>query len=214
VLANLHTLGYVYKWSVDGSFIARLKHPSITLRCVALACLNVMALTSSQHMRTKSYRMFSYAHFFGLACFLPALCGHNPIVIPYVLAAVGIYGMDHICRLMRLRIYSAQIEAFPGVSMTRIIVPYINYGWSEGQHVRVRLLPGSGLPCWMFLEVHPFVIASIPNSYDGLVLVCYARGRLDKTAVRFDSGTRIARKLCSCGHRTRRTIRWFRILLS
>ena len=84
--------------------------------------------------------------------------------------------MDHICRLMRLRIYSAQIEAFPGVSMTRIIVPYINYGWSEGQHVRVRLL-GSGIPGWMFLEVHPFVIASIPNSYDGLVLVCYARGR-------------------------------------
>lgn len=149
-------------------------------------------------MRTKSYRMFSYAHFVGLACFLPAvrlssalllsqsyntiaicvnqLCAHNPIVIPYIIAAVGIYGMDHICRLIRLRIYSAQIEALQGVSMTRIIVPYINYGWSEGQHVRVRLL-GSGIPGWMFLEVHPFVIASIPNSYDGLVLVCYARGR-------------------------------------
>jgi hypothetical protein len=63
----------VYRWTADGSFIAQVKHTHAAGGFIALGCLNLMALSSSQFVRKKSYRLFSITHFIGAVVFLPSV---------------------------------------------------------------------------------------------------------------------------------------------
>lgn len=100
---------------------------------------------------------------------------HKPVIIPYVFAAAIIYGADHLMRLVKSRVCKARIRPIPELSVTRIEVPHINAGWRAGQHVRLRVI-ASGMGWWGWTENHPFTIASVSNSQDGLVLMCKKSG--------------------------------------
>jgi ferric-chelate reductase len=95
---------------------------------------------------------------------------HNPAIVPYVLAAGIIYGVDHLIRLAKVRVCTARIKPFPELETTHLQIRNLNAGWRAGQHVRLRIL-SSGLGWWGWTENHPFTIASIPNTEDGLVLM-------------------------------------------
>lgn len=61
------------------------------------------------------------------------------------------------------------------MEVTRVEVPYVNAGWRAGQHVRLRVLSFS-LGWWAWTEVHPFTIASVSGSEEGMVLMCKRAG--------------------------------------
>lgn len=112
-------------------------------------------------------------------------------MIPYVLATVGIFGLDYVLRLVKTRIVTATIRPLPELDLTRIEIPNINAGWRAGQHVRVRIL-SSGMGWFGWAEVHPFTIASVGASRaqtgrgagtrrrtegaEGMVLMCKRSG--------------------------------------
>lgn len=100
---------------------------------------------------------------------------HKPVTVPYVLVAVGLYGLDRVVRLVKLRISSARIRPITELSITRVEVPNVNAGWRAGQHVRLRVL-SSGMGWFGWLENHPFTIASVANTDEGLVLMCKKTG--------------------------------------
>lgn len=103
------------------------------------------------------------------------VCFHNPVIVPYVLAALAIYGLDHLVRLVKLRICIARIRPFPELEMTQVQVYNLNSGWRAGQHVRLRVLCSS-MGWWGWTENHPFTIASVSSTEDGLVLMCKQSG--------------------------------------
>ena len=118
--------------------------------------------------------MFDLAPCFNL--FVCQVCFHKPAIVPYVLAAVGIYAIDHLARLAKLRICEARIKPLPELETTRIQIPTLNTGWRAGQHVRLRVL-SSRMGGWLgWAENHPFTIASMPNSENGLILMCRQTG--------------------------------------
>jgi len=102
-------------------------------------------------------------------------CYHQAVIVPYVFAAVVLYGIDHIVRLVKLRICTARIRALPQLSTTRIEVSKLNAGWRAGQHVRLRVL-SSGIGWFGWTENHPFTIASVSKTEEGLVLMCKSGG--------------------------------------
>lgn len=93
-------------------------------------------------------------------------------MIPYVFAACGLYGLDRvILRSIKTRFTKATIRALPELNATHIQIPGINAGWRAGQHVRVQVLSKSmgWVGCF---EVHPFTVASVSESEEGMVLIC------------------------------------------
>jgi ferric-chelate reductase len=95
--------------------------------------------------------------------------------VEYVLAAVCIYGLDLVLRLLKTRICTARIQPLPQLAMTRIEIPRLNFGWRAGQHVRIRVL-SSAMGLFGWAEMHPFTVASVSGSQDGLVLMCKKAG--------------------------------------
>lgn len=120
---------------------------------------------------------------------------HRPGLIPYVLATIGLFGLDYVFRFIKTRIVTATIRPLPELDLTRIEVPNINSGWRAGQHVRVRIL-SKGLGWFGWSEVHPFTIASVGASdaliggsvgnirrrdgEEGMVLMCKRTGTWTK----------------------------------
>lgn len=103
------------------------------------------------------------------------MCLHMPVITPYVLVAVGIYGLDHLVRLFKTRVTTARIRPLPELSLTRVEIPTLNSGWRAGQHVRLRVL-SSGMGWWGWTESHPFTIASVSDAEEGMVLMCKKAG--------------------------------------
>jgi ferric-chelate reductase len=97
-------------------------------------------------------------------------------MIPYILAGLGVYGLDLLLRVIKTRFCKATLRPLPDLGVTRIKVSQINAGWRAGQHVRVRIL-SSGMGWWGWTEVHPFTIASISGGNEGLVLMCKKTGK-------------------------------------
>ena len=64
----------VYEWSLNRTFTTQVKIPSVSWGLVALACVDVLALTSTNYLRRKAYRLFANAHFVGFVILLPAVC--------------------------------------------------------------------------------------------------------------------------------------------
>ena len=152
--------------------------PSNLWAFAALGALNLMLLTSTAHVRANHYRLFVLGHFAGFALFLPALCMHKPLATPYVLAAVFLYAADHLLRAVKTKTAIATLRAMPdlGGGTTRIEIPTVNGGWRAGQHVRIRVL--SARMGWLgWAESHPFTIASVAASEEGMVLLVKKGGR-------------------------------------
>lgn len=96
---------------------------------------------------------------------------HEAVTLHYILAAAAAYGFDRILRILKTRIFNARIKPIHDLSLTRIDIPALNAGWRAGQHVRIRVLSSAmGLVGWA--EVHPFTIASVAKTPEGLVLMC------------------------------------------
>jgi hypothetical protein len=111
------------------------------------------------------------------------VCSHKPAIVPYVLAAGTIYGIDHLTRLVKLRICTARIKPLPELETTNVQILTLNTGWRAGQHVRLRVL-SSRMGWWGWTENHPFTIASMSDTEDGLILMCKQSGTVGSWTAR------------------------------
>ncbi|KAH7912891.1 hypothetical protein BJ138DRAFT_1111918 [Hygrophoropsis aurantiaca] len=197
--ANVHTIGYIYKWALAGQMQEKLALPYVRWGFVALVCFDMLGFLSMAFVRSKSYNLFFSTHAISLIIFLPAACYHRPACVPYVIAACVFYGVDHLCRAIKTRFATAKLRPLPELGITRVEVPEINAGWRAGQHVRIRVL-SSGMGWWGWSEVHPFTIASVARTPEGMVLMCKKSGRwtnslynMAQTAVYGESGKEVGR---------------------
>ncbi|KAI0666438.1 iron reductase [Trametes maxima] len=192
--ANVHAIGYFYSWSASGNFTKYIAKPDMQWALVALIATDMLLLLSTDLFRQKFYNsIFVPSHIASVIIFLVAVCFHVTYAVPYVLAAVGVYGLDRLMRLLKSRVAIARLRPLPDLGMTRVEIPSINAGWRAGQHVRLRVLSlGMGWRGWA--EAHPFTIASVCRSPsgEGLVLLCKKAGdwtnRLYELAQRADYG--------------------------
>ncbi|KAJ7100631.1 hypothetical protein B0H15DRAFT_816746 [Mycena belliarum] len=181
--ANAHGLGYIFKWSQEGDFKAKIKQQANFNGLLALIAVNFIFIFSTAFFRSRFYRIFLTTHITGLAFIFPALWIHKPQLHPYIYVALGFYILDHVLRLVKTRICNATMRPLPELGVTRIEVPQLNAGWRAGQHVRIRVLSSAlGLTGWA--ESHPFTIASVSGGNEGLVLMVKKSG--DWTTRLFD----------------------------
>lgn len=172
LLVNFHSFGYFYRWQLEGTFTSSMRQPSHIWGVLGFAAINFVYLSSFGFMRKRFHTLFFVFHFVGFSLFLVAIYKHQPIMIPYVFAACGLYGLDRvILRSIKTRFTKATIRALPELNATHIQIPGINAGWRAGQHVRVQVLSKSmgWVGCF---EVHPFTVASVSESEEGMVLIC------------------------------------------
>ncbi|KAI6129320.1 ferric reductase like transmembrane component-domain-containing protein [Pisolithus croceorrhizus] len=174
--ANVHAIGYVYKWSIAGKLSTELAQPFIRWGLVALVCFDLLGIGSTQFVRSKSYNFFIITHVLGSFVFLFAACYHRPACVPYVAAACVFYGLDHLIRIAKTRITTATLRPIPELGLTRVEIPSLNSGWRAGQHVRLRVL-STGMGFFGLTEVHPFTIANVERTEEGMVLMCKKAGR-------------------------------------
>lgn len=163
----------VYEWTLQGIVTKRIMTNDVAFGFVGLIAMDVLLLFSVSFWRRRFYNVFLFAHILGII-FLPVgVALHMPATVPWVLAAVGIYGLDHLIRVFKTRICTATLRPVPELGMTRIEISHLNAGWRPGQHVRLRILSASiGIFGWA--EIHPFTIASA--SGDGLTLMVKKAG--------------------------------------
>lgn len=163
----------VYLWSVEGIFMQKLQTSPTAYGFLALISLDILLFFSTTFWRSKFYTIFLFTHIAGIIFFPIGLVFHMPSTLPWVLATLGIYGLDHLIRAFKTRICNATLRPIPELGMTRIEIPHLNAGWRPGQHVRLRILStGVGTLGWS--EIHPFTIASV--SGDNLVLMVKKAG--------------------------------------
>ncbi|KAK7052300.1 iron reductase [Favolaschia claudopus] len=180
---NVHSVGYIFTWAQEGDFTSRIKVYGNQYGLLAMVAVNLMFFFSTSFFRSRFYRIFVTSHILGFAIIIPAMWFHKSASHGYIYVALGFYALDHILRLVKTRMYNATIRPLPDMGTTRIEVPYLNGGWRAGQHVRLRVLTGAlGLTGWA--ESHPFTIASVSGSSEGLVLMVKKSG--DWTSKLFD----------------------------
>jgi predicted ferric reductase len=176
IASNLHSLGYIYQWTIDHTFSTNIRMPARIWAFVALATVDLMCLFSMPFFRRRAYNLFYFSHVVLFILFLPAVHAHVPSIWPYVIAAAGIISLDYLIRLMKTRVYDARIRPIPDLMLTRIEIPQLNAGWRAGQHVRLRVL--SSAMGWIgWAESHPFTIATAAKTPEGMVLLCKKTGR-------------------------------------
>ncbi|KAI6026496.1 hypothetical protein BKA83DRAFT_9140 [Pisolithus microcarpus] len=173
--ANVHALGFVYKWSVAGKLSIELAQPFVRWGLVALVCFDLLGMGSTQLVRSKCYNLFIITHVLGSFVFLFA-CYHRPACIPFIAAASVFYGLDHLIRMAKTRIITATLRPIPELGLTRVEIPSLNSGWRAGQHVRLRVL-STGVGFSGLTEVHPFTIANVERKEEGMILMCKKAGR-------------------------------------
>ncbi|TFK70004.1 hypothetical protein BDN72DRAFT_572361 [Pluteus cervinus] len=190
--ANVHGIGYFYKWTAAGNFKTAIRGPGNTWGLVALVCLDVLCLFSTSFWRKRFYSVFSLTHIVGITLGLVALWNHRETSVPFVATAIGLYILDHVLRLLKTHPCTATLRPLPGLQITQIEIPKLNTGWRAGQHIRIRVL-SSGLGWFGWSEVHPFTIANAShsdvdinhdhtqtlgdgNGGDGMVLLCKKAG--------------------------------------
>ncbi|KAH9915471.1 iron reductase [Epithele typhae] len=188
--ANVHAIGYFYKWSISGTLAQSLMMPQFRWGMIALISFNVLFQLSTQWVRQRFYNsLFIPSHiiFAVLACV--AVCNHYPVCIPYVLIAAIAYGVDRLWRLVKSRVVMARLRPLSELGMTRVEIPGINAGWRSGQHVRLRVLSlGMGWRSWA--ESHPFTIASVSRSPSGEGMVLMVKKAGDWTNRLYELGQR------------------------
>ncbi|KAG2004715.1 ferric reductase transmembrane component, variant 2 [Coprinopsis cinerea AmutBmut pab1-1] len=173
--SNLHSIYYFYRWTAAGTFSQAIARPKNAWGMVALIFMDLMYIFSTQFWRSKAYNLFIWSHTILFALLLPAVYLHQPSLLPYVLACVFLYGADRAMRILKTRITTATIITVPELDITQVEIPSLNSGWRAGQHVRLRVM-SRGMGWFGLTEVHPFTIATAPNSHDGLILMCKNAG--------------------------------------
>ncbi|KAJ3497971.1 hypothetical protein NLJ89_g10279 [Agrocybe chaxingu] len=113
IAANIHSLHYFFKWSLEGTFKQSMKRPNAIWGLIALLCLDALAFFSTAYWRKKAYNLFLSTHVISLIIVLPATYKHKPTVLPYILACVGIYLFDRLFRVIKSRITIAHIRPLP-----------------------------------------------------------------------------------------------------
>lgn len=149
-----------------------------------------------------SYR-FLLSHELGRLTRIPfKVCYHRPGCVPYVIAACVFYGLDHLLRIIKSRITTATLRPIPELGLTRVEIPTINAGWRAGQHVRLRVLSTS-MGFWGLTEVHPFTIANVADTEEGLVLLCQKSGKWTTRMYELSSTAKYGEKGQEVGKRAR-----------
>ncbi|KAG6888257.1 hypothetical protein C0992_009146, partial [Termitomyces sp. T32_za158] len=174
--ANVHSLGYFYKWSIGGTFQQSIRNPSTIWGLVGLVALDCMFFFSQSFWRHRFHNIMLPVHVTGLAIAIPAIWKHKPYTMRWMCACIGIYAFDRVCRIIKTRISTANIRLLPELSCTRVEVPHINGGWRAGQHVRLRVL-SSAMGWFTWTEAHPFTIASVADGEEGIVLLVKKSGK-------------------------------------
>ncbi|KAF9004591.1 ferric reductase like transmembrane component-domain-containing protein [Cyathus striatus] len=172
---NLHSIYYFYKWSMAGTFVTNIKQPSNTWGFIALICLDVLFFFSIEAIRNRAYNFFLVSHVAAFIILVPAVYMHQPSTLPYMLAVAGIWGLDHLLRIIKTSFSTATLRPLPELDLTRVEIPYLNSGWRAGQHIRLRVL-STGLGWFGWSETHPFTIASVSNGPEGMVLMVKKAG--------------------------------------
>ncbi|TFY62034.1 hypothetical protein EVJ58_g4117 [Rhodofomes roseus] len=174
---NTHAIGLLYEFVSAGRWRVVVTVPHLQWGLVALVCMDVLFLLSISTFREMFYHVFYVTHVIASILMMAAACMHSPQARPYVFAAVGIYGLDRILRVVKTRVAPAHLRAIPELGMARIEIPHINAGWRAGQHLRLKVL-SLGMGVWGWAEPHPFTIASVSEnpSGEGLVLMCKKAG--------------------------------------
>ncbi|OAX40394.1 hypothetical protein K503DRAFT_687604 [Rhizopogon vinicolor AM-OR11-026] len=176
VASNVHSIGYIYEWTLDGTISDRIRHdPMVQWAFVTLISVDILYIFSLPFFRRRAYNVFYGSHVVFFILFLLAVYGHQRSVFPYVIAAAGIFGLDLLIRLIKTRVYNARIRPIPDLMLTRIEIPQLNAGWRAGQHVRIRVL-SSGLGWFGWAESHPFTIATAAKTPEGMILLCKKAG--------------------------------------
>ncbi|KZV76838.1 hypothetical protein PENSPDRAFT_679855 [Peniophora sp. CONT] len=167
--ANLHGVGFIYKWANDGVFYTVIKYPQFQYALVALAGMDLLYLGSRQFVRQKSYTVFLLSHFVGFIAATIGIANHWPVTIPYVATGASLYALDRVLRLARTRTTTANVTAMAHLNngTTHVHMPHLTRGYRAGQHVRVRLVNGTGIFAWIhafaFSRPRPFTLASRPS---------------------------------------------------
>ncbi|CAK5274228.1 unnamed protein product [Mycena citricolor] len=173
---NAHGLGHIFVWAQAGDFQAKIKIPSFTYGTAGLVAVNVMYVFSTSFFRSKYYRFFLSTHVICFAVLFPMLWFHYAALHAYILVALGFYALDHVLRLVKTRMYNAILRPLTDMGVTRVEVPQATAGWRPGQHVRLRVLSSSmGITGWT--ESHPFTIAGVAGTNEGLVLMIKKSGK-------------------------------------
>jgi len=131
--------------------------------------------------------LFFVTHVTCVIMALFAIHKHCPFVLPYIIAAVVLYGFDHIARLARTRYTTAWLTAENTLNggTTLVSIPSLDAGWRGGQHVRIRVIGDSwfGWLTWFVGRARPFTIATGSNS-GGMLLVVKAKGAWTRKLMR------------------------------
>jgi len=187
---NVHAIGYIFSWSLSGTFHQHLKTPVFQSGLAGLVAVDLITLTSLSFIREKFHPFFITTHIISIITIFVSICFHSRPSVPYILVALGAYGLDRLIRLVKTKYKVARLTALPELGMTRIEVLGVNAGWRAGQHIRIRVLSrGMGLFGWA--ECHPFSIVSVSKGFseEGLVLMCKKTGKW--TTRLFDLARRI-----------------------
>ncbi|KAF8452850.1 hypothetical protein L210DRAFT_2059386 [Boletus edulis BED1] len=199
--ANIHAIGFFYEWSITGTISMHLSNPHNLWGLVSLVCIDILGIFSMQLVRSKFYHFFLTTHVVGLIVLLFSLCNHHSGCIPYVTVACVFYGLDHLVRAIKTRITNATFRPIPELGLTRVEMPTVNAGWRAGQHVRLRVL-STAMGLLGMVEVHPFTIASVSETEEGLVLLCKKTGKwttkmyeMASTSAYGEQGQEVGRKI-------------------
>ncbi|VDC03745.1 unnamed protein product [Peniophora sp. CBMAI 1063] len=166
--ANLHGIGFIYNWAINDTFYTKIAQPQFQYGLVALAGTDLLYLGSRQFVRSKSYTLFLISHIVGLITTAVGMAQHFPVTVPYVVAGVVVYAVDRILRLARTRTTTAYLTPMPHLNngTTHVHMPHLTRGFRAGQHVRVRVVDGTGIFAWIralaFSRARPFSLASRP----------------------------------------------------
>ena len=83
-------------------------------------------------------------------------------------------------RILKSRFTTAVLLPIPQLDATGIEISDYNAGWRAGQHIRLRVFSMS-MGWFGWAEVHPFTIASVSRSEEGIVLICKRTGTWTKS---------------------------------
>ena len=193
----------VYGWSLTGTTRSRLLFPKNLWGLVALCAMDLLFLSSLSFVRKRVYSLFVTIH---TACVMTILYAvrrfflfaltligsqtyrHRSACVPFVLAAVVLYAIDHLVRIVRTRHTTGWLTAEHALNRgtTLVLVPSLRAGWRAGQHVRVRIASDGWLvwlATWFLGRARPFTIAAGPDS-GGMTLQIKALGSWSRNLLR------------------------------
>ncbi|KAL5512662.1 hypothetical protein ACEPAG_2928 [Sanghuangporus baumii] len=170
--ANVHATVHLIALVSTQNF-ATLQAPFVQAGQMGLIGVTLLFIASG--MRNNAYTVFLTLHIVGMVIFFVGIWYHQAVCGKYVSLALGIYGLDHLLRIVKTRFATARLTAVPELDLTHIEVPSVGAGWRAGQHVRLRVLSGS-MGWFGWTTAHPFTIASVAESDKGMVLMCKKAG--------------------------------------